>query len=447
MTTRLESLDRHLAERRESDLKSLETFVRIPSISANRDGVHRAAEWLYASLTSMGFKSEILAGPGNPSVFAKSPIRPGHPTILFYGHYDVQPVDPVADWSSPPFEPTTRHERVYGRGAADDKGQLLGMMRGAEAAFEFDPHLPINVKFLFEGEEEVGSPGLAAILAQHRSLLEADLMIASDGTLHHSGRTTLILGFKGVLYVEVEASKLFPDQHSSKAPLYPSAPWELIRFLYEIADEDGRCRIPGFESDVATDPETDGLLENLPPPELTANTSGQFRPDVTPATFYPRLLARTTCNVAGLTSGFQGPGSKTVLPNKATARLDFRLLPNQQPDRVLELLREFAASRGYKDIDVRKVMSFPPSQTSFGLDTTKRVVEALRRSEDGDIVIFPRHEGSGPDYLFHEVLGQPTYWIPSAADDCNMHGPEENIRVSDYLRGIARMATLLVEFA
>lgn len=441
------SLSQEIARRRQSDLDLLISFVRIPSVSGKRDAVRDAGKWLCETLHGMGFHSEIFEGPGNPAVFGHTPIRPGRPTVLFYGHYDVQPVEPIAEWTTPPFEPTIRDGRLIGRGAADDKGQLFGMIAGPAAALKAHPDLPINVKFLFEGEEEVGSPGLRTILTEHRSDLRSDLMIASDGTLHHSGQTTLILGFKGVLYVEVECTQPFRDQHSSKAPLYPSAPWELIRFLNEIVDSEGRCRVPGFESDLETDPETEALLDALPPPELTADERGQFHPDLTPATFYRRLLATTTCNVAGLTSGFQGPGSKTVLPNNAVARLDFRLLPRQQPDRILEVLRAFAADRGFGNIEVRKVMSFPPSQTRFSLETTKKVVEGLRSSDEGTVIVFPRHEGSGPDYLFHEILDQPTYWIPSAADDCNMHGPQENIKISDYFRGIERMARLLVHLA
>lgn len=416
-------------------------------MSGDRDAVRTAGEWLCEVLRELGFHSEIFEGPGNPAVFGRTPIIPDRPTVLFYGHYDVQPVEPIAEWKTPPFEPTIRDGRLVGRGAADDKGQLFGMIAGPAAALKAHPQLPVNVKFLFEGEEEIGSPGLATILTEHRSNLRSDLMIASDGTLHHSGQTTLILGFKGVLYVEVVCRQPFPDQHSSKAPLYPSAPWELIRFLNEIVDSSGQCRIPEFDADLETDPETESLLDALPPPELGADEQREFRPEVTPDTFYRRLLATTTCNVAGLASGFQGPGSKTVLPNHAVARLDFRLLPRQEPDRVLQVLRNFATARGFANIEVRKVMSFPPSQTRFSSEMTKKVVEGLRRSEDGPVIVFPRHEGSGPDFLFHEILDQPTYWIPSAADDCNMHGPQENIKISDYFRGIERMARLLVHLA
>lgn len=436
-------LARELTDRRQSDLNHLIEFVRIPTLSGNREAVREGANWLRLTLRDLGFQSEIFEGPGNPAVFGQTPPRPDWPTVLFYGHYDVQPVEPIAEWSTPPFEPTIRDGRLIGRGAADDKGQLFGMIGGPAAALRAHPDLPLNVKFLFEGEEEVGSPGLATVLTEYRADLRSDLMVASDGTLHHSGRTTLILGFKGVLYVEVECAQPFPDQHSSKAPLYPSAAWDLVRFLNEIADPEGRCRIPGFDSDVESDPETEALLDALPSPELTLEERKEFRHGVTPGTFYRRLLATTTCNIAGITSGFQGPGSKTVLPNKAIARLDFRLLPRQDPDRVLQVVRDFVVSRGYNNVTVRKVISFPPSQTRYSLEMTKKVVEGLQ-SPEGPAIVFPRHEGSGPDYLFHQILEQPTYWIPSAADDCNMHGPQENIRISDYHRGVERMAWLVM---
>jgi acetylornithine deacetylase/succinyl-diaminopimelate desuccinylase-like protein len=442
-----DGLEAQFEARRGGDLETLESFVRLPTVSSDREAVERTAEWLLGLQNRLGFESEIVTGSGNPAVFGRSDVHPGRPTVLFYGHYDVQPVEPLAEWKTPPFEPTLRDGRLYGRGAADDKGQLLGMILGAAAAFEARPDLPVNIKLLFEGEEEIGSPGLERILTDRKNDLATDLMVASDGTLHHSGRTTLILGFKGVLYVEVECTKPFPDQHSSKAPVYPSAAWELNRFLGEIADPTGRCRVPGFEDDVVSDPDTNALIAALPTPELDEAERTRLRADVTAENFYRTLLATTTCNIAGLTSGYQGPKSKTVLPSKATARLDFRLLPDQDPDRIVALLRHFAAARGYRDIEVRKVMSFPPSQTAYRHKTTGRVVEALRRSEHGSIVIFPRHEGSGPDYLFREVLRAPTYWIPSAADDCNMHGPQENIRVEDYHRGVERMANLLLELA
>jgi acetylornithine deacetylase/succinyl-diaminopimelate desuccinylase-like protein len=189
------------------------------------------------------------------------------------------------------------------------------------------------------------------------------------------------------------------------------------------------------------------LIDQLPAPDFSATELGHLRAGVTAQNYYRNLLGRTTCNIAGLESGYRGPGFKTVLPNRAVARVDFRLLPNQKPDTILALLREYAAATGYKDIQVRKATAFPPSQTKPSLRTTKLMIEALKRTDEGGIVVLPWHEGSGPDYLFHEILDIPTYWIPSAADDCNMHGPRENMRVTDYSGGISRMAKLLLQFA
>jgi acetylornithine deacetylase/succinyl-diaminopimelate desuccinylase-like protein len=342
---------------------------------------------------------------------------------------------------------TQQNERIYGRGCADDKGQLLGMIMGAAMAYDIRGDLPLNVKYLFEGEEEIGSPTLASTLRDKKALLKSDLMVASDGTLHHSGRTTLILGFKGVLCVEMECVKPFADLHSSLAPCYPSAAWELLAFLGTLRRADGTCKVPGFDADIVKDPESTRLIERLPAPEFSAEELQHLRSGVSTDNYYEELLGRTTCNIAGLESGYRGPGFKTVLPNRAMARVDFRLLPNQNPDSILSLLRAHAADAGFNDIQIRKATAFPPSQTRPGLGTTKLVIDALERADEGGVVVFPWHEGSGPDYLFHEILDVPTYWIPSAADDCNMHGPRENMRVSDYSAGISRMAKLLLHFA
>lgn len=442
-----EDVDARTRESLNSDLSLLRSFVAIPSIARDRVATEAAAKWLCELLSEKGFNGRILQAPGLPAVYGESPVKHGCPTVLFHGHYDVQPADPLTDWTSPPFELTLQDERIYGRGCADDKGQLLGMILGAALAYDVRSSLPLNVKFLFEGEEEIGSPNLASTLKSEKSLLKSDLMVASDGTLHHSGRTTLILGFKGVLCVEIESLKSFGDLHSSLAPCYPSAAWDLLAFLTALRDADGTCQVPGFDADILIDRESSRLIDELPAPDFSATELGHLRAGVTAQNYYRNLLGRTTCNIAGLESGYRGPGFKTVLPNRAVARVDFRLLPNQKPDTILALLREYAAATGYKDIQVRKATAFPPSQTKPSLRTTKLMIEALKRTDEGGIVVLPWHEGSGPDYLFHEILDIPTYWIPSAADDCNMHGPRENMRVTDYSGGISRMAKLLLQFA
>lgn len=425
----------------------LKSFVAIPSVARDRAATEAAAKWLCELLTKKGFEGRILQTPGLPAVYGQSQLKRGCPTVLFHGHYDVQPADPVAEWASPPFELTVQDGKMFGRGSADDKGQLLGMVLGASLAYEIHKELPLNVKYLFEGEEEIGSPNLASILDQQKSLLKADFMVASDGTLHHSGRTTLILGFKGVLCVEIECRKPFGDLHSSLAPCYPSAAWELIAFLNSLTDAQGQCRVPGFDSGIARNAESSRLIDQLPAPEFEAKELEQLRGGVTRENYYRHLLGRTTCNIAGFTAGYQGPGFKTVLPNHAVARLDFRLLPNQKPDSILALLCDYANSSGFRDVQIRKVLAFLPSQTLSTLPATRLILDALQRSDEEEVVVFPWHEGSGPDYLFHEVLNLPTYWIPAAADDCSMHGPRENMRVSDYHRGISRMARLLLHLA
>jgi acetylornithine deacetylase/succinyl-diaminopimelate desuccinylase-like protein len=441
------ALANYLAGRSDADVDLLAALVRIPSIASDGEAVRSITDELRNTIMEAGFDAKILRGPGLPAVFGQSPSRRRCPTFLFYGHYDVQPADPLSEWSSPPFEPTIRDERIYGRGVADDKGQMLCTIRGAAAAYAIQPDLPINVKFLFEGEEEIGSPTLRQLMKGHKSTLKADLMVGSDGWLDRSGRTTLILGWKGVLCVEIESRTPFPDLHSSQAPCYPSAAWNLTKLLSSMVDDKGRCRIPGFESDIIQDPDSDRLIAALPLPKLEPKEVAELRSGTAPHNFFLHMLGRPTCNIAGLSAGYMGPGFKTVLPSRAVARVDFRLVPDQEPDKILSLFRDFVASTDHTDIRVRKIIGHPPSQTPWGLAMTKRVVDAIHRSGEQDIVIFPRHEGTGPDYLFHEILGLPVYWLPAASDDCHMHGPDENMRILDLHNGISRIARLLLNFS
>jgi acetylornithine deacetylase/succinyl-diaminopimelate desuccinylase-like protein len=450
-----ETLERVLAAcdepgRRQRDLEDLMGLLRQPSISAQDVGVAECAGLVAGLLREAGLRTQLLPTRRHPMVFGEWTGAPGAPTVLIYGHYDMQPPEPLDAWVSPPFEPTIRDGRLFARGAGDNKGQFFAQIAAVRAWLETAGALPVNVKFLIEGEEETGSPHLDETVAQHRDLLAADLVYTSDGPVFDDARPQVVFGVRGMLYVELTARGARHDLHSGNfGGVAPNPAWALIRLLGTMLDADNRVTIPGFLDAVRpVDERLRRALDAIPlDQEQALGRIGLDRlPPPEGVPYYDRLMTLPTLNIAGFTSGYGGPGSKTVLPATATVKLDMRLVPNQRPD---EVYAAFAAHvrRHAPEVEIRRMGSMEPSFTPLDHPFAAPVRRAVARGFGTEPVDVPLLGGSLPDAVWTRTLGLPSFVVPYANSDEANHAPNENIAVARFHQGIRTCAALLAEVA
>ncbi len=453
------SLSLFVEQNRDRLLGELKELLSIPSISTlpeNKADVLRAADYVAASLRSAGLENvemiqpesvSGLAGGRYPLVYADWLHAPGKPTILCYGHYDVQPPDPLDEWVSPPFEPTVRNGDLYARGASDDKGQMYAHIKAIEALREVHGRLPINVKFLIEGEEEVGGETITAYVAGNRDRLEADAALVSDTAMYGAGIPTLCTGLRGMIYMEWEARGPSRDLHSG---LYggaaPNAVFGLVELLGRCKYTDGVIQIPGVYDDVRAPAaaekeswdglpfdESDYLEAEVGSPQLTGEPGYSV---------FERTWARPTFEVHGIGGGFTGPGGKTVIPAKAVAKVSMRLVPDQDPDKILEAVRRFVAENSPAgiEVEVRLLSTAPASQVSPDHPALAKAARALEEVF-GRKTVFIRSGGSVPvvgDIATH--LGIPTAMMGFGLPDDRLHSPNEKFHLDNYYKAIHSVA-------
>jgi acetylornithine deacetylase/succinyl-diaminopimelate desuccinylase-like protein len=457
----LEAVWEYVDAHAEEMLEQLKTLVRQPSISAQNVGVKECAELLAGMMRADGIETRILPTAGQPVVFGVGEAVPDAPTVLIYGHYDVQPVDPLDAWVSPPFEPTIRDGRLWGRGTGDNKGQLLAQLLAYRAWKAVAGRVPVNVKFIFEGEEESTSPHLAAFCREHRELLAADVVYESDGPVHESGRQTVSLGVRGVLSVELEASGPKRDYHSGHGGnLLPNPAWELVHLLGTMRSPDGRILLEGFYDEVRPpEPEALAALAELPLDEegyrreqgierlatfaaVPLGPEGQRLPDDPKADFFARTMFYPTLNIQGFTAGYGGPGMKTIIPSKAICKIDMRLVVDQRADDVYDKFVRHVRQHA-PNVQVRRIGSMEPSRTPVNAPYVQTVARAIERVTGERPLIQPGAGGSLPDYAFTRDLGLPLIKVPYAnADEAN-HAPNENLELARFYGGIKIAASVL----
>lgn len=423
-----------------SFLRDLFRLIAQPSISAANEGVAECALLEQELMAQAGLENiRLIESPGHPFIYGDWLHAPDAPTLLFYGHYDVQPAD-AAEWDSPPFEPTIRNGRIYGRGIGDNKGQHFAHLCAIRSYLETVGRLPVNVKFLLEGEEENGSPHIDWFVEQNRELLKADLVYTSDGGMHETGSPTLILGVRGILYVDLEARGGRQDYHSgNKGNLVPNPAWKLVQLLDSMRDpETGRALIPGFYDGVRPPTEREKALMAAIPYDEQRLAAEHGLPDLGGAdgvTIFSRLGFEPTLNICGFHSGVSGPGMKTTIPSVARAKVDMRLVKDQEPDDIWEKFSAFVRQAA-PDVQVTRVASMRPSRTSPDEPAVEAVAEALRQATGQEPVIYPCLGGSLPDYVFTGILGVPSVLVPYGNFDQNNHGPNENMKVEYFHRGV-----------
>ncbi|MGX1350460.1 acetylornithine deacetylase/succinyl-diaminopimelate desuccinylase-like protein [Bradyrhizobium elkanii] len=436
----------HIDANKDRFVSRLLDYLRHPSISAHNIGIGEVAELLLGMLSRLGFEARTFPTSGHPIVMGRWAHAPGAPTVLLYGHYDVQPPDPLEAWISPPFEPTIRDGRIYARGAGDSKGQHFAQILAIESHLAVHGRLPCNVLFLLEGEEETGSPHIAEFVRTHRDLLKADLVVTADGPMHESDRPVIKYGVRGIAAFELRARAANRDVHSGIfGGAVPNPIWTLVHLLATMKNAAGKITIDGFHDDIV--PPTD--LERTMAARLPLDVANMKRelglamldaPADRPLA--DRLMFHPTLTINGFHGGYGGPGSKTVLPHEAFVKCDVRLVERQTPDDVFAKI-EAHIKRHAPDVELVRLEGILPSKTPLDSPFSEVVQRAVRTGQGVEPLIYPVTGGSLPEYVFTKILGAHSFVVPYAnADEAN-HAPNENIKIDCFLKGVRTGAALL----
>jgi acetylornithine deacetylase/succinyl-diaminopimelate desuccinylase-like protein len=443
-----EYIDQHSNE----FVKALAKLVRQPSVSAKGEGIQECAEMVERMLQKTGFSTRmILEKDGNPVVYGEIRSKKSKKTLLFYDHYDVQPPEPLEEWEFEPFSGKVHRGRIYGRGTSDNKGNLVSRIKAVEAFVETVGEVPVNVKFFVEGEEEIGSPHLEPVLKKHEDLFHSDATIWEFGGTNHEGRPEIYLGLKGVLSMELRSKGAIRDTHSANAPLVPNPAWRLVWALNTLKNEKDEILIEGFYDKVQKPSETElRLLKDIPLEEEKAKeTLGlkEFLHNRKGIEAKKILFFSPTCTINGILTGYTGPGSKTVLPKEAMAKLDFRLVSNQTSDEILGKLARHLRKRGFTDIEIVNYGSTEPTRTPVTNTFVSVVAKAAEKVYRKKAVIYPTSAASGPMHLFRNILGGPVVSAGCSHADPKTHAPNENLTIEGFITGTKFMAKILEDLS
>ena len=442
---------------RDGYVDELKQYLAIPSISAlpeHAADVRRAAEWTADALRTAGMQNvRLIDTPGQPVVYGDWLGAPGKPTILFYGHYDVQPVDPLDLWTTPPFEATVRDGELYARGAADDKGQVFMHIKAVEAFMKQTGGLPVNMRFCIEGEEEVGSANLDNFVRDHKEELAADVVVISDSPMFDRGVPSICYGLRGLAYFQIDLRGTKSDLHSgSFGGAVANPAFVLTQILAQMKDRGGRVKIPGFYDDVR--PLSDAEREEW---KKLPFSDTRYRKELgAPRLFgekgystLERVWARPTLEVNGLLSGFTGDGAKTVLPAVAMAKVSMRLVPDQSPDTVAELFEAYVKKLcpPTMALTVTRMHGGKPWMTEFDNKFVRAAGRAIEQGF-GQTPVFSREGGSIPVVsTFQDELGLPSVLFGVGLPDENAHAPDEKLDLGNFHNGVIASAYLYQEIA
>ncbi len=452
MTAAYAAIDAYLQAHLDESIAELSRLCAQPSVSAQNWGLNECAQLTASLLAQRGFRTEILPTGGAPVVYAERAGRSPR-TVLFYNHYDVQPAEPLELWESPPFEPTVRDGKLFARGVSDDKGHITSRLFAIDALLASEGELLCTVKFIIEGEEETSSVHLHDFVLEQRQRLAADACIWEFGGVDHRDWPMQYLGLRGICYVELSVETASQDVHSGLGgSIFPNAAWRLVWALNSLKGPDERIRIPGFYDTIRQPDERDRqLMAEMP------EVADEYRQRYGVTHFLHGLsggvelrlaeVFQPTCTICGLTSGYQGPGSKTVLPARASAKVDFRLVPGQTPEQVLKLLRTHLDAEGFEDVQVTFLGGEAPARTDPDDPFVQLVVDTSEQVYGRRMQIVPMVGGSGPNHIFSEALKLPIVTAGVGHPGSQAHAPNENVRLDLYLLGARHIAYILKQFA
>ena len=447
-------MNSYLDAQRERHLQELLTFLRFPSVStdpARRADVRRAAEWLLEQFLDLNFQAEVLETPGHPVILAEHHVSADAPTVLVYGHYDVQPPDPLDAWTSPPFEPVVEGGQITARGASDDKGQVYAHIKGAEALLAAG-ELRVNLKFLIEGEEEIGSPNLTPFIRAHRERLAADVVLISDSAMIAPDTPTVTYGLKGLSYLELTVRGAALDLHSGAfGGGVPNPISGLAKMIAALHDDEGRITVPGFYDEVLeiSEQEREAFAQVPFDKENFAREVGlSATPGEAGYSLLERLWARPTLDVNGIGGGFQGEGAKTVIPAQARAKISCRLVPNQDPDDICRKLTAHLRSLAPSglQVEVKDLHGAQAALTPMSAPAVQLAARALS-GVFGKETVFARTGGTIPVVsTFQQLLGAEVVLVGFGLESDRVHSPNEKFDLVNYYRATESSAALLSAF-
>src|SRR4051812_42432047 len=442
---------------RDEYLQEFYSFLRFPSVSTDSafaKNVNECANWLVKKLTSIGLETKLIPTAGHPIVWAKNKHRAGRPTVMIYGHYDVQPPDPLDLWDSPPFEPVLKDGYVYARGSTDNKGQILSHIVGVQETMKRDGDLPVNLHFVIEGEEEIGSGNLPKFLKENREALKCDVVVVSDTGMIARGMPTISYGLRGVTALELKVTGPKIDLHSGiygGAVANPLA--AMSRLLASLHNADGHIVVPGFYDDVEPLQDWERKMWSKLPIDGDALVLEESQaPDLFGEkgfSTFERIWARPTAEINGIGGGYQGQGTKTVLPSYAIAKLTFRLVPNQDGDKVVELVKKHLQKNVPPGVTLEMVSghSGPWYLTDPKSKSGEAAQRALKKVFNKEVALI-REGGSIPIVsIFREILKAETLLIGLALPNCRAHSPNENFPLENFNLGMQMNQAVLNELA
>lgn len=450
---RMEGIFDYIRSNEERFIDELASLVRQPSNSTTGEGVEDCASVLKELMVRSGIKARILPTDGFPVVYGETLGPEKGLTVLIYGHYDVKPPEPLDAWVSPPFKPEIRNSRMYGRGAGDDKGQLYAHVKGVESILAVEGRPPANVKFLFEGEEEIASRNLKAFVSNNRELLEADLMYSSDGTMPFGDKAAINFGVRGILKIELSSRGASRDVHSGGyGGVVPNPVWSLIHLLETMKGEDGRVLIEGFYDDILPPtPSEREALERIGFDEKAFRQELDLRAlDKSPGEHpLERLMFWPTLNIQAFFAGTREAEGINIIPARARAIIDMRLALNQRPEHILQKVKNHCRKMAHLgEFDIVVKTQVPPFRSSLDHPYTRAIIDAVKQGFGEDPLLIPSMGGSDPTHIFGNVLGLPCFKVPYAqSHESNFHAPNENLLLDVYVKAIRTTAALLFSLA
>lgn len=441
--------DSFLEAKLDNYIEELSDLCRQPSISAQNIGIRETAEMVKGMLEQRGLDVTIYETGGHPVVVGRGTGK-SERTLMFYNHYDVQPPEPLELWTTPAFEPTLRDGKLFARGVGDDKGEFVSRLAAFDAVKDANNgELPCHVIFVVEGEEEIGSPNIEAFINEHKEELACDACIWEFGGVDEFANPTGYLGMRGLLGVELHVRTMKLDAHSGGAHALPNAAWRLIRVLTALKDEEEHILIPGFYDNIVPMTDLDReLFSKLANTEnadkerygIESFLNGMTGQELNESVFNP------TCNIEGITTGYQGGGIKTVIPSSASVKIDFRLVPGQVDDDLIEKLRKHLDAQGFADVEVRKISSIAPYKASADDPFIQLVRETAQDAHSKEMLLAPLNGGSGPIAAFGTILNIPIGFAGINYPDTRAHAPDENIVIDNFLLGAKHNARILQQF-
>lgn len=445
------AIDRYITDHLDDSLAELSRLCAQPSVSAQMLGIHECAELVGEMLRQRGFKVEIIPTEGSPVVYAEAE-GDSDKTLLFYNHYDVQPPEPLELWETPPFQPTIRGGKMYARGVSDDKGHIQCRLSALDAVKALRGSYPCRIKFVVEGEEETSSVHLEEFVITHAKKLKADACVWEFGSVNHEGTPVQHLGLRGICYVELRVKTGTLDAHSGLGgSTFPNAAWRLVWALNTLKGPDEHIRIPGHYDNVKPPSARDlELIAKLPDDSDDMLKRYGLKGFLKGMTGGPELRREEvfvpTCTLCGLTAGYQGPGSKTVLPAQASAKVDFRLVPDQTPQEILEKLRKHLDAEGFSDIEITYLGGEAPGRTDPDHPFVKLTLDAARDAYGQEPIVMPMIGGSGPNHVFLDTLRAPIVTAGVGYPGSQAHAPNENMVIENFVQGVKHTARIVEMF-